>query len=92
MSLSDLQSNRYRVKLTREDVLKKANRTVVLDLASQGRLVSEQFEEDLPGAGRIPFETRYHYRDDFHHGQVPSRSETLCGESGETALGKTTTL
>lgn len=73
----------YLLALQREDVLRGTTRVMVLDRAWDGRMILQQFAEQLPGAGLVQKATRYHYRENFHGGLVPVSSETRAGDDNQ---------
>lgn len=88
--LDVLQNNQYRLEVRREDVLKGTSKQIIMDLARGGRILSELIAETLPGAGPVTFQTRHEYREDFHYGFLPVRSEQRTGPDGATLWSATT--
>lgn len=79
----ELGEREHLLALQREDLWRGTTRVMVLDRTRDGRTILEQFAEQLPGAGMVRKSLRYHYRNDFHGGQVPVRTETRSGSDNE---------
>lgn len=77
--------------LQRDDLVKGITQTVVIDLALEGRTVSQGFTDPFDGTtNSFAVTTAFEYDDAFHAGLVPARSITRAATG--FVLTRTTTL
>ena len=78
-----------RLRVNRTDLIKGLNKTMVLDLAQNGRILEESWQ-DVPEASGFSRST-FEYRDDFLAGELPVRT-VVRGAAAGAVLSTTETL